>query len=289
MDSLTQFALGAAVGELILGRQLGWKAIVLGGIAGTIPDLDVIFNNFVDPIAALKIHRGFSHSIFFAIIFGPIFGWLSHKVSQKASFKRWSFMWFLGFLTHTLLDCCTTYGTQLFNPVSDYLVGFDNIFVVDPTYTIPLFLGVLVALFYFRNPEKQRRANLIGLGLSSLYMLWTFGAQGIAQKEFVKALEKQGIEYTRLQVTPTPFNTVLWEGIAQSENKTYFGNYSLLDSREDIDFRPMERNTDLLDPYRETLPVQTAMWFSNGLYCACLLYTSPSPRDGLLSRMPSSA
>ena len=24
-------------------------------------------------------------------------------------------------------------------------------------------------------------------------------------------------------------------------------------------------------------------------YCVCLLYTSPSPRDGLLSRMPSSA
>ena len=26
-----------------------------------------------------------------------------------------------------------------------------------------------------------------------------------------------------------------------------------------------------------------------GLYITCLLYTSPSPRDGLLSRMPSSA
>ena len=26
-----------------------------------------------------------------------------------------------------------------------------------------------------------------------------------------------------------------------------------------------------------------------GLFKACLLYTSPSPRDGLLSRMPSSA
>ena len=25
------------------------------------------------------------------------------------------------------------------------------------------------------------------------------------------------------------------------------------------------------------------------LYLTCLLYTSPSPRDGLLSRMPSSA
>ena len=27
----------------------------------------------------------------------------------------------------------------------------------------------------------------------------------------------------------------------------------------------------------------------NGDYAGCLLYTSPSPRDGLLSRMPSSA
>ena len=27
----------------------------------------------------------------------------------------------------------------------------------------------------------------------------------------------------------------------------------------------------------------------SGIYKPCLLYTSPSPRDGLLSRMPSSA
>ena len=29
--------------------------------------------------------------------------------------------------------------------------------------------------------------------------------------------------------------------------------------------------------------------YPNGTYRGCLLYTSPSPRDGLLSRMPSSA
>ena len=29
--------------------------------------------------------------------------------------------------------------------------------------------------------------------------------------------------------------------------------------------------------------------YENGLKVSCLLYTSPSPRDGLLSRMPSSA
>ena len=33
----------------------------------------------------------------------------------------------------------------------------------------------------------------------------------------------------------------------------------------------------------------TAFVKSAALYDVCLLYTSPSPRDGLLSRMPSSA
>ena len=33
----------------------------------------------------------------------------------------------------------------------------------------------------------------------------------------------------------------------------------------------------------------TVIAFANELYDTCLLYTSPSPRDGLLSRMPSSS
>ena len=35
--------------------------------------------------------------------------------------------------------------------------------------------------------------------------------------------------------------------------------------------------------------VQVPQWTDDWAVCACLLYTSPSPRDGLLSRMPSSA
>ena len=39
----------------------------------------------------------------------------------------------------------------------------------------------------------------------------------------------------------------------------------------------------------ETINYRTFRPEKDGLFCACLLYTSPSPRDGLLSRMPSSA
>ena len=34
---------------------------------------------------------------------------------------------------------------------------------------------------------------------------------------------------------------------------------------------------------------KVALCYTDGKKSACLLYTSPSPRDGLLSRMPSSA
>ena len=37
------------------------------------------------------------------------------------------------------------------------------------------------------------------------------------------------------------------------------------------------------------LPLPLWLQFGASLLCFCLLYTSPSPRDGLLSRMPSSA
>ena len=45
------------------------------------------------------------------------------------------------------------------------------------------------------------------------------------------------------------------------------------------------------DQGRKTSPIQKykSVIDNNGNEVSCLLYTSPSPRDGLLSRMPSSA
>ena len=44
---------------------------------------------------------------------------------------------------------------------------------------------------------------------------------------------------------------------------------------------------DLISKVEET--IRRAARAGNDTYFTCLLYTSPSPRDGLLSRMPSSA
>jgi len=82
MDSLTQITLGAAVGEVVLGKKAGNRAMIWGAVAGTIPDLDIIANFFTSDIHALAIHRGFSHSIVFAVITAPLFAWLIYQFYQ---------------------------------------------------------------------------------------------------------------------------------------------------------------------------------------------------------------
>ena len=54
--------------------------------------------------------------------------------------------------------------------------------------------------------------------------------------------------------------------------------------REDLAFGYRERVTDTHLPHIAGLPAALP-----GLFAACLLYTSPSPRDRTRSRMPSSA
>ena len=66
MDSITQIVLGAACGEIALGKKIGNKAILFGAIGGTIPDLDVIIGRlyYTNEIDNLAFHRGFTHSVF---------------------------------------------------------------------------------------------------------------------------------------------------------------------------------------------------------------------------------
>src|SRR5215211_5065117 len=91
MDSLTQIILGAAVGEIALGKKIGNRALIWGAIGGTIPDLDVLSNTFMAPIDALAFHRSITHSIVFSVIAPLIFGWLVHRSYSTNFHKSWPY------------------------------------------------------------------------------------------------------------------------------------------------------------------------------------------------------
>ena len=68
-----------------------------------------------------------------------------------------------------------------------------------------------------------------------------------------------------------------------------------IDAAPDVFWTPRNGGHWVVLPYQAQLDafrnweVFSSEHFSPEEYDACLLYTSPSPRDGLLSRMPSSA
>lgn len=232
MDSLTQIVLGAAVGEAVLGRKIGNKAMLYGAIAGTIPDLDVLARNFVDTITATEAHRGFSHSIIFCVLAATIFGWLVNKIERKKNlgWKPWAWLFFWGFFTHPLLDCFTTWGTQLFWPF-EWRIAFNSIFVIDPLYTIPFMICVIWAMFLKRTSSKRRKINMAGIITSSTYLVLTVVLKLVATQKFKDRLDSQNIEYKEISTRPAAFNTILWNANIETTDSYLLGDYSFFDTQ----------------------------------------------------------
>lgn len=336
MDSITQAALGAAMGEAVLGKKMGNRALLIGGVAGTIPDLDVLSRLFLDnEVYGLLYHRGLTHSILFTLLAAPFFGWLAYRYYEnrvyekpwmqaiwavwwglfylviiavfaglsywtghwvpilmtaalglggyyvvktlmfniknpklleiKISFKSWTLMFFLAFLTHWLIDACTAYGTQIFEPFSSYRVAFNNIFIVDPLYTGPLLIGIGAA-FFIKNVKKRTTWNYIGIGLSSFYMAFTFYAKSLADGVIESNLNAQGIEYTEYISYPSIANCILWQTTVVTKDAYYYGLYSLLDKEPKVEFIKLPKNHELLAAYSDQELVKILLWFAQGYY-----------------------
>lgn len=88
MDSLTQITLGAAVGEAVLGKKVGSRAMLWGAIGGTIPDLDVFANFVTDEISALAFHRAITHAFAFAALAPVVMGFLIHRLYARSGFGQ---------------------------------------------------------------------------------------------------------------------------------------------------------------------------------------------------------
>ncbi|MDB4161481.1 metal-dependent hydrolase [Bacteroidia bacterium] len=311
MDSLTQIVLGAAVGEVVLGKKVGNKAMLWGAIAGTLPDLDVYQSLFFDSLTANELHRGFSHSIFFSIVFAPILAWILVRKEKlllaafvgiilaypvinsdnlviigmlsaayllclffiiKNTYDRngatkweWTQLFFWSLITHPLLDCHTTWGTQLLWPLP-YKLAWNNIFVIDPLYTVPFLLFVLVAMCYNRESRARKILNWTGIAISSLYMLWSLGAKWYTYGVFEDSLAAKGIEYTRLTTVPTPLNTFLWSATADGDTVLYSGLYSIFDSDKSVDFKVINNNHELVEKYSSEEVLTRLVHISKGWY-----------------------
>ena len=281
MDSLTQAALGAVVAHGVLAKPMGRKALLLGAVLGTLPDLDVLipYGNDVDNFI---YHRGFSHSLFVLLTVSPFLAWVLHRVFSKLdliqtlSYKRLLIAVTLALCTHPLLDGFTSYGTQIFWPIGapwhgPYPVAWSTIFIIDPFYTLPLLIAVGIA---FYQPLRST-ASRVALGISSIYLAWSITAKHLVEKHVYELLEERSVNDAKIFSTPSPFTTLLYRIIAVDGDEVYEGHISVLKLIGTKDYRPSfsnySRNTNLVAKVSSTNSTQDEIvsklsWFSQGFY-----------------------
>jgi inner membrane protein len=266
MDSLSQIALGAAVGVAVMGRRTAvWKAAAWGAVAGTLPDLDVLIDQG-DAIRNMVLHRAETHALFwltlFALPFGALVAWLSR---ERAQWRRWTLAMWAVLVTHPLLDAMTVYGTQLALPFSNHPFGVGSVFIIDPAYTLPLLAGTGWALAR-RGAGRALTANAAGLALSCTYLAWSVAAQQHVAGVARQALAAQGIAFERLLVTPAPFNTVLWRVVAVQDGSYHEGFRSLLDKGPQMQFDRFDRGLAWWPAVAGIDGVQRLAAFSHGFW-----------------------
>ena len=105
MDSITHVVIGGALGELTLGKKIGNKAIIVGAIANTIPDLDVFATKLAStPELAMHFHRGYTHAFFTHPFMAIPFAYLTYRIFKKEiSFLKWYLFFLLGFVVHVAM------------------------------------------------------------------------------------------------------------------------------------------------------------------------------------------
>jgi inner membrane protein len=201
-------------------------------------------------------------------------GFLIYKRYTRSSYStpdaglyQWMWMFFLALITHPILDCFTTYGTQFLLPFSSERIAFNNISVADPLYTVPFLLCLLTAMFYKKSNSMRSVWNNRGLIISSLYMIFTIFNKTRVNTIFENSLSKQQITASRYMTTPTILNNVLWSGIAETDSAYYYGMYSFFDSEKNFKLKRIGKNRAEFQTGLENDPtLKKLRWFSDDYF-----------------------
>ncbi len=268
MDSLTHIVVGGAIGELTLGKKIGNKAVIIGAIANTIPDLDVFAQMLAKtPDVAIRIHRSYTHALFMHPFMALPFAYLAYKILKKEiSYFTWFLFFVFSFFIHVMMDCCTTYGTQLLLPFTNKLISWNNLSVVDPLFTIIPLLFFIAVFFIQKTNNFRRKFAAISLLISLIYLTSSTVNKFNAASVFKNELNNKKIATTNFSTTPTMFTSWLWNMVAYNDTTMYLAEYSVFQKSKHTDIVEFKRNTETLKPIINTRPVETLLWFSEGNY-----------------------
>ena len=268
MDSLTHIALGACIGEAFFEKGFGKKAMIWGALAQSIPDIDFLASIWSTTTENLLAHRGFTHSILFALLIVPVFVMAADRIHRphNIAFRTWIMFFATEVFLHLFIDGFNNYGVGWFEPFSHTRFSFNAIYVADIFFSI--WAGIALLMLIILNPYSPRRTFWwkFGVFLPFLYLTYCSINKIKINSDVKEIFAKQHIPHTRYFTTPAPLQNWLWFVVSGNDSGYYVGFRSLFDRNQKMDFHYFPRNDSLLKPLSGHEDLQKLIRFSQQFY-----------------------
>jgi inner membrane protein len=213
VDPFTQGALGAAFAQTSARREQARVATALGVLSGMAPDLDVLISSKADPLLFLEFHRHFTHSLAFIPVGALICAGCFYYFARRRLSFGWVYLFcLLGYSSHGLLDAFTTYGTQLLWPFSSLRVAWNMVSVVDPLFSVPLAVMIVLAF-----SQRRRRWTALGLIWCSSYLAFGWWQGQRVEAAGWELAAARGHQPERLEAKPGFGSLLLWKLVYEYE------------------------------------------------------------------------
>jgi inner membrane protein len=195
--------------------------------------------------------------------------WKRDLTLVDVQYRTWVWLFFWSVFTHPILDCFTSWGTQIWQPFSDLRVQWCTVSVVDPMATVPFMLFLLLASRFKRENYMRTVWNWVGLAWFCGYlMIYTTWHKSTVTRIFDQSFRTKNIVYHRLYTNPTIFNNIAWSGLAEGDSAYYFGLYGFNDREPMVNtISTIPKNHQLLDHIpKDDRALRFLRWFSDGYY-----------------------
>ena len=248
MDTVTHGIAGSVLGRS-LSRSAGARtALVVGGVAAMLPDLDFLYIR--SRLDYLSEHRGWTHS-FLVMPFLALAVALVVKVFVRGA--RLPALWVfaaVGIVSHIVFDWITSFGTMFWTPVSRARHSLDWVFILDPWFT-GISLATLVLALVFR--ERGRRVAAAGSAALLAYV-------GFCAWQHARALET----WRRMDAPPPGANVAVlpqflspfrWLALTESAGEVHVAFFDIGPfATGTADPRPPRRWSEVLGSLRDFYP-----------------------------------
>lgn len=267
MDSLTHIALGACIGEAILGHKIGKKALLIGALAQSIPDIDFIESFWLTEAEQLIAHRGITHSFFFIALVSPILGlFFQRLLKNQVSLNSLTLFFLAELFVHLFLDAFNNYGVGWFEPFSDIRISFNTIYVADVLMTIVPVIALIVLIILPSDSSRRKRWSQFGIAWSWVYLCICIFNKLYITHQVNNSFTSQKIPQARYFTTPAPLQSMLWMLVAGDGKGYYVGYRSVFDTKPVIKFQYFPANNYLLDSLSHHDEIDLLKRFSQGYY-----------------------